>query len=328
MEPALKQRLLGAAVLVALAVTFLPMLVMDPAPESGASDVPLKLPPAPAPGIETRELPLVEPAAQGGPALAPAQPPADAPAEAAAPAEASPAMFPAPTAGGDFAVSFGSYATAADAARVVGALRASQLPGYAEVVTTGARALHRVRIGPYATRADAEAARLRAAHVRDDVGARVVVLDAATQATATASNAAKPATTPAAKPATTPAAKPAADASAPAAADGRAVATAPRPATAASTPPAPATPPAPQPAAAAVGFAVQLGAFSNAADAQRLQDRARAAGFSAFVEPVRTEAGTLHRVRLGPVADRAAADALRSQAAGRLGVSGIVRPHP
>jgi cell division septation protein DedD len=320
MEPALKQRLLGAAVLVALAVTFLPMLVMDPAPESGASDVPLKLPPAPAPGIETRELPLVEPAAPAGPALAPAQPPADAPAEVAAePAEASPAMFPAPTAGGDFAVSFGSYATAADAARVVGALRASQLPGYAEVVTTGTRALHRVRIGPYATRADAEAARLRAAHVRDDVGARVVVLDAATSATAPASSAGKPATTPPAKPAVD---------GADAAAGSRTVATAPRPATEPSTPPAPATPPAPQPAAAAVGFAVQLGAFSNAADAQRLQDRARAAGFSAFVEPVRTEAGTLHRVRLGPVADRAAADALRSQAAGRLGVSGIVRPHP
>src|SRR5690606_37665559 len=39
-EPQLKQRLIGAAVLVALAVIFLPMLVKGPAPDSGVSDVP------------------------------------------------------------------------------------------------------------------------------------------------------------------------------------------------------------------------------------------------------------------------------------------------
>lgn len=332
MEPALKQRLLGAAVLVALAVTFLPMLVMDPAPESGASDVPLRVPPAPAPGIETRELPLVDPAPAGPAPAIPAEPaeaPRDQAAKQADAADPAPAMFPAPAAGGDYAVSFGSYATAADAARVVGALRASQLPGYAEAVATGTRSLHRVRIGPYATRADAEAARLRAAHVRDDVGAKVVALDAAAPGATPATRAA-----PAATVAVTPPPKPAAGDDP---GTGRTVATAPRPATAApaaatpaaATPQAPAAPqPAPRPAAAAVGYAVQLGAFSQAAEAQRLQDRARAAGFPAFVEPVRTENGTLHRVRIGPVADRAAADALRSQAAGKLGVSGIVRPHP
>ena len=115
----------------------------------------------------------------------------------------------------------------------------------------------------------------------------------------------------------------------------RTVGTAPRDSAVAAAPPAattPPVPPAPEPAArpstASVGFAVQLGAFAQAAEAQKLQDRARAAGFSAFVEPVRTAGATLHRVRIGPVADRAAADALRSQAAARLGVSGLVRPHP
>lgn len=317
MEPALKQRLLGAAVLVALAVAFLPMLVMDPAPASGASDVPLKMPPAPSSAIETRELPLVEPAMTAGPALAPVGPAPGVTGSDADDAEASSslAMFPAPTAGGEFAVSFGSYASSADAERVVGALRASQLPGYAEVSTRGTRTLHRVRIGPYATRADAEAARLRAAHVRDDVGAKVVVLDADA---ATPPQSQSVAATAPSEPAPV-----------------RTVATAPRGATTPAAPASPASPPEPapappaaRPAAASVGFAVQLAAFSNAADAQRLQDRARAAGFSAFVEPVRTEDGTLHRVRLGPVADRAAADGLRTQAAGRLGVSGIVRPHP
>ena len=61
MEPALKQRLIGAMVLVALAVIFLPMLIKGPAPESGASDVSLKLPDAPPGDYETRELPLVTP---------------------------------------------------------------------------------------------------------------------------------------------------------------------------------------------------------------------------------------------------------------------------
>ena len=86
--------------------------------------------------------------------------------------------MPAAVAGGDYAVSLGRYATTADAERVVTALRDSQLPGYQETTQDGSRALHRVRIGPFATQADAEAARLRAAHVRDDVGAKVVVLDA------------------------------------------------------------------------------------------------------------------------------------------------------
>ena len=61
MDPGLKQRLVGAAVLVALAVIFLPMLVQGPAPDSGVSDVPLTMPDAPQGEYETRDLPLVTP---------------------------------------------------------------------------------------------------------------------------------------------------------------------------------------------------------------------------------------------------------------------------
>src|SRR3954469_16109760 len=61
MDSRLKQRLIGAAVLVALAVIFLPMLVQGPAPDSGVSDVPLSTPDAPAGNFETRDLPLVTP---------------------------------------------------------------------------------------------------------------------------------------------------------------------------------------------------------------------------------------------------------------------------
>ena len=61
MDSRLKQRLIGAAVLVALAVIFLPMLVQGPAPDSGISSVPLSMPDTPDAGTVTRDLPLVSP---------------------------------------------------------------------------------------------------------------------------------------------------------------------------------------------------------------------------------------------------------------------------
>lgn len=321
MEPALKQRLVGAAVLVALAVIFLPMLIQGPAPESGVAEVPLDAPPAPTGEYETRELPLVAPAAAPGGSVvgmetgAPteaanpdaADPATSAPASEPAaledtgnvssqPLESAPApMLHAPTAGGDYAVNFGAFSTAAAADALVASLRASQLPGYREAATVNGNAVHRVRIGPYATRAQAEAARLRAAHVRDDVGARVVTLDAEGEPPATP---AKPVQKPAEAP------KPV-------------VTSAPKPTT---------TPSAP--AASGTGFAVQVGAFSKATDATALRDRLRAAGFSAFTENVATDKGTLTRVRVGPVLNRAEADQLKAQLKSKSGVDGIVRPHP
>jgi cell division septation protein DedD len=323
MEPALKQRLVGAVVLVALAVIFLPMLIKGPAPESGVGDVSLELPAGPEGDFETRELPLVTPGATPGggvvgmdvPGAAPddgslpmvdaGQPAArdaldepivnedaadlaDAPAAAPATDPSPPAprsdtpggeMFPPPTAGGDWAVSFGTFSTAAAADRIVGDLRASQLPGFRERATVDGRAVYRVRIGPYASRAEAEAARLRAAHVRDDVGAQVVALDA-------------PATGP--------------------------------PSVPASSAPAPAAPAA----AADTGFVVQVGAFRDAGEAEALRDRVRAAGMGAFTEPVQTEQGTLTRVLVGPAFDRAEADRLKAQVKSRFGIDGLVRSHP
>ncbi|QSX76492.1 SPOR domain-containing protein [Lysobacter arenosi] len=346
MEPALKQRLIGATVLVALAVIFLPMLIKGPAPESGASDVPLKLPDAPQGEFETRELPLVTPgqAPQGGAVgmnagdadRLPTVDTTQGATAAASPADTTPA--PAGTAGGDFAVSFGSYASAADADRVVKALASAQLPGFQEAAPgNGGRTLYRVRIGPYATQAEAEAARLQSARVRSDVGAKVVTLNAdadADAAPAAQTAAVQPApavsapvpladSTPATRPAPLPA-EPTKPAAKPVEAPAKPVSK-PAPTTVASA--APAAAPA-RPAAADTGFAVQLGAFGSAEEAGKLRDRARAAGFSAFVEQVRTDKGVLNRVRVGPVASRADADQLKGQVAAKLGVGGIVRPHP
>lgn len=343
MEPALKQRLIGAAVLVALAVIFLPMLIKGPAPESGVSDVSLQLPDAASTGeMQTRELPLLTPsqAPSGGAVGLPGQ--ADDGRLPTVDTTAAPdsGMMPAAVAGGGYAVSFGSYATPADAARVVDALRASQLPGYAEPVAgRGGASVHRVRIGPFASRADAEAARLRAAHVRDDVGAQVVALDAgaasasATGAVATSAPVPSSTSRPAAATApvrqeplaetrpnpaaATPATKPAAPTPTPA----------PRPAEPVAAPAKP-VPAAPAPAAADVGFAVQLGAFSNADEATRLRDRIRGLGMGAFTQQVQTDKGALVRVLAGPVGSRAEAEQLKSQVAARTGISGMVRAHP
>jgi len=334
MDTALKQRLIGAIVLVALAVIFLPMLVKGPAPDSGVSDVPLKVPDAPEGQYETRELPLVTPggAPANGAVGLPAATPAASP-DAAAPADRG--LMPATTAGGNYAISFGAYATAADADAVIARLKQGGLPGYREAATVNGRSAYRVRIGPYPDRAIAESQRLEAVKIRSDVKAQVVVLDAgAESATSPAAAATTPsvaqaaASTPAVTTQTLPPepAKPAPAKPSPV------------PATAAATPPAkPATAPAekpaakpepPKPAASSVGFAVQLGAFSKAAEANALRDKVRAGGFSAFVEQVRTDKGTLSRVRVGPVASRTDADQLKAQVAAKFGINGMVRPHP
>src|SRR5690606_15317480 len=87
--------------------------------------------------------------------------------------------LPAATAGGDYAVSFGAYGTRADAGTVVNRLRQSNLPAYVEETRIGGRDAWRVRIGPYASRADAESARVRAGSIDARAQARVVALDAA-----------------------------------------------------------------------------------------------------------------------------------------------------
>lgn len=333
MEPALKQRLWGAVILVALAVIFLPMLIQGPAPDSGVADVPQTMPDAPAGQFETRELPLVTPGEtpEGGAvgmdttpvssdAADPARPQPATPADTASsasqpvplgeggvsapdalPAEtpAPAAALPAPSAGGDYAVNLGSFASAANAEGAVRALKQAKLPAYSEPATVNGRSGYRVRVGPYATRPDAEAARLRAQELPQGLRGSVVVLDA------------EPVVAAAAKPAET---KPAA----------------PKPAveTKPATPSTAQAPAAARPAASGTGFAVQLAAFSKPADAAALRDRLRAAGFSAFVEQVKTDKGALSRVRVGPVVGRAEADQLKAQVKAKTGMDGIVRPHP
>lgn len=92
---------------------------------------------------------------------------------------------------------------------------------------------------------------------------------------------------------------------------------APRPAPSPVTQPAPA--PAPQAAPSGDGpWTVQVGSFSQPDNAQTLQRRLAGEGFEAFISRVATDAGTMHRVRVGPVPERDAAEKLlaRVRAAG------------
>lgn len=78
------------------------------------------------------------------------------------------------------------------------------------------------------------------------------------------------------------------------------------------------------PANRAGGWAVQLGALKTAEDANKLRDRLKNAGFAAFVDKLDTNGSTLWRVRAGPEVDRGAADKLRAGIKEKLKLDGII----
>lgn len=207
MDQGLKERLVGAAVLVAIGVWLIPWVLDGPEEplETGARS--LQLPPAeepmpmrtqtlrlggeaevaaPAPAepvAAVPESPSATPAAQEPPvAEAPVAaveaapppreaepPPAPAPQTAAVPAPApappkpaasapQPRPAPAVAARGAWAVQLGSFS---EESRARGVVQRAGTFGYKAAVTTvrsNGRTLYRVRVGPYAARAEADAA--------------------------------------------------------------------------------------------------------------------------------------------------------------------------
>ena len=86
---------------------------------------------------------------------------------------------------------------------------------------------------------------------------------------------------------------------------------------------------APAPAAAnaaprAGGFAVQLAALGSQADADAMRDKLRAGGFDGFVDTVSVGGKPLWRVRAGPQTQRADAERVRDQIKAKLGIGGNV----
>lgn len=74
-------------------------------------------------------------------------------------------------------------------------------------------------------------------------------------------------------------------------------------------------------------WAVQIGSFSSKENADRLAAGLREKGYAAFLSQVRTGAGELHRVRIGPQKDRDSAEAVALRLAAD-DVDGQVVPHP
>lgn len=196
MEPQLKERLIGAAVLVALGVWLIPWVLDGPTSEtaSESASASLELPsPEEAPAIRTERIDLnarrdtrpaevgaVEPSPRDATATADAstereveptvEPVAEPEPAASEPAEPEPVIAaaetddePKPEAGpaepsGDWAVQLGSFGERENAERL--ATRVAAVGTEPDVSTTRAagRTMYRVRVGPHASRELAEAA--------------------------------------------------------------------------------------------------------------------------------------------------------------------------
>jgi DedD protein len=197
MDQGLKERLVGAAVLVAIAVWLVPWVLDGPEGEVETAASSLRLPAAEEPmAMRTERLRLGGPEEPGANATSTAStplaelpraeppnseaqrsaaeetpPPATAatartdtertepvPAARATPPKPSPAAAPTAAAAGDWTVQLGSFGDEANARRL--AQRAATFGYKAEVSSyrSDGRTLYRVRVGPHATRSAAEAA--------------------------------------------------------------------------------------------------------------------------------------------------------------------------
>jgi len=79
---------------------------------------------------------------------------------------------------------------------------------------------------------------------------------------------------------------------------------------------------------AAGGWVVQVGTFSNAANATRLERKLRAGGQPVLTEQIQLAGGKAVRLRVGPYPDRAVAEKAQERIRKDVGVKGVVRPYP
>ncbi|PTR24650.1 cell division septation protein DedD [Luteibacter sp. OK325] len=363
MELSLKTRLLGAAVLVALLVLFVPMMFSNTPPKSDADQtVSLEIPPAPDRELQTRTLdvaPNGSPASVSGPQAAggPVHPAAAAPADAAPPAgsvtpgngnklasvdiasrkpvDALPEDFAHAPAGNKPAATPASTVVAPAATRPVKpaaipapAAVAATPPAAALPAGTAARGSFTINLSAYADRskADALVQKVRALGYPVNTSASNQAGKALTRVTA--------------GPFESRAAAEAARLKITAAAPGAPATLSSRAETQTADVPAPPKAAAvPAPAAASVtvpaalphagGFAVQVAAVSSEAEATRLRDKLRGAGIAGYVDSVASSAGAkLWRVRAGPQTQRDDAVRLKDQIKAKVGLDGVVVSAP
>ena len=328
MDPTLQKRLIGAIVLIVAAIVFVPMLLDGPG-HAGTETVDLGIPEPGPDGMRTELIALdapvpMPPVANEGNA-SPTRPPDEAPAAAPPAVSNDPAGAPesvvtaptgdapppgdiAPTAAvtseqvadssGRWHVTLGSYANADNARKLVADMRSAGLPARAEPVTLAGKPVLRVRIGPYADRVRAEAVRIAVAAKRRDVTPALVQDESSERAQ-----------------------QPVVAARVNGADDAISAPLAEREAGDDPTRNAPVM-------RDARGWVVQIGAFAQVADANAQVDQLRAAGYAAFVDRLDAPGGTLHRVRVGPEAERAGAHRVQASLRQSLAVDGVVMRHP
>lgn len=340
----MKTRLLGAAVLIALAVLIVPMFFSSTPPKGDAEQsVSLAIPPAPDRELQARTLDVSPNGTGAVSAPQPVAPQTPAP-SASARSSATP-----PTASGnrlasvdiatrkpadalpeDFANAPAKPATApAKAAKPAPAqVVATPPPAATPPATapgTAARGSYSLNLSAYADRskADALVQKVRALGYpvttasMNQAGKALTRVNAGPFETRAAAEAARLKIT-------------AAVPGVPASLSGKAeaaTADAPAPARPAAAAPAPAAVPAAAPRAG--GFAVQVAAVSSQAEATRLQDKLRGAGIPGYVDSIASSGGAkLWRVRAGPQAQRDDAVRLKDQIKAKVGLDGVVVTAP
>lgn len=315
MDSALKQRLIGAAVLIALAVIFVPMFLSGSPPKTETVTENLAIPPAPEREFQTR----VVPTENGKPAAAPAPvaehvTPAGSDKVATVDAGANPRLateVPYSETPGATPAPAASKPTAA-ATKPVETAAARPLPERAAPAasSTGRYAVH---LGIFANGANADAlvasakkqglaAYTESAEVDGKPATRVRLGPYEDRSTAEAARLKLQKADPKLKGSVVEIAVAAAAAAAPKAD----------------------APAAALPANRAGGWAVQLGAFKSQDEANKLLAKAKGAGLPSFVDSTGQGAEKLWRVRLGPEPDRAGSEKLRDQAKQKLTITGMI----
>ncbi len=298
MDKALKQRLVGASVLIALAVIVLPMLLSGRPQGSTQQSQKIDLPPRPGElSFETRRFPVSD-----NPADATKRPrkstitttvrddiPADKkstpteidPTSTAGAADTTPFPVPqevkpaetspppvntAPPVNSDtrYVVQVASLGSAENASRLMKSLQQQGYTVLMDVVDSDVGRLNRVRVGPFGTESDASQASVRIDKEIDGVTPRVVDLQPDQSAPVT------------------------------------------------------------KPTDPLVRWVVQVGSFSQVSNADRLVEQLRSDGQSAYREAVRSSSSSIFRVRVGPFIEREVALRSQKDLLERLSMDGVV----
>jgi DedD protein len=282
MDTALKQRLVGASVLIALAVVVLPMLLGGRPDGDAPESQKIELPPQPSElDFETRRYPIGEqvpkPQADRSEAVVKPLPTPDPVVESIPDREALPSIEIAeeppvevipletqPEDTGRYIVQVASFGAVDNAKRLSEALRSYGYSVKTDTVKSDVGTLHRVRVGPYGTESEANGVVSRLQTQVGDIKPRVMDLQPEKVAQVT------------------------------------------------------------RPSDPLVRWVVQVGSFSNAANADKLVARLRLDSMTAYKEEISSSGSTIYRVRVGPFLEREEAIRVDKQIMERMSIDGVV----